>query len=295
MIDLSGIWQFQLAGADGVDEKWTKEPLEHPEQIAVPASYNDQKEGTRFRDHYGWAVYQKKLEIPAVLRKERLVLRFGSVTQAAKVYLNGHLLCTHKGGFLPFEAEINDYIDKENLLCVAVDNRVDYSTLPIGNEAGAAFFGSDLPDIESIRHMQPEPQNLPNFDFFNYSGIHRPVRLYTTPWSYIRDITIIPEIEGKTGIVRYQADCVGEGDVQITVRDEDGGIAAKCSGAEGELRIPNAHFWEPGNAYLYTMCVEFGEDYYEQTFGIRTVKVEGTRFLINNKPFYFKGFGKASS
>ena len=36
----------------------------------------------------------------------------------------------------------------------------------------------------------------------------------------------------------------------------------------------------------------FGEDIYEETFGIRTVKVEGTQFLINGKPFYFKGFGK---
>ncbi|MCZ9990335.1 hypothetical protein OFQ66_10950 [Brachyspira hyodysenteriae] len=27
-------------------------------------------------------------------------------------------------------------------------------------------------------------------------------------------------------------------------------------------------------------------------FGIRTVKVEGTKFLINGKPFYFTGFGK---
>ena len=34
------------------------------------------------------------------------------------------------------------------------------------------------------------------------------------------------------------------------------------------------------------------EDYYEEPFGVRTVRVEGTSFLINGKPFYFKGFGK---
>ena len=34
------------------------------------------------------------------------------------------------------------------------------------------------------------------------------------------------------------------------------------------------------------------EDVYYLPVGIRTVKVEGTSFLINNKPFYFKGFGK---
>ena len=34
------------------------------------------------------------------------------------------------------------------------------------------------------------------------------------------------------------------------------------------------------------------EDVYYLPVGIRTVKVEGTNLLINNKPFYFKGFGK---
>ena len=34
------------------------------------------------------------------------------------------------------------------------------------------------------------------------------------------------------------------------------------------------------------------EDIYYLPVGIRTVKVEGTSLLINNKPFYFKGFGK---
>ena len=34
------------------------------------------------------------------------------------------------------------------------------------------------------------------------------------------------------------------------------------------------------------------EDVYYLPVGIRTVKVTNTSFLINNKPFYFKGFGK---
>ena len=37
------------------------------------------------------------------------------------------------------------------------------------------------------------------FDFFNYAGIHRRVRLYTTPEVYINDITITSRFEGSTG------------------------------------------------------------------------------------------------
>ena len=34
------------------------------------------------------------------------------------------------------------------------------------------------------------------------------------------------------------------------------------------------------------------DDVYRLPVGIRSVEVNGTKFLINNEPFYFKGFGK---
>ena len=38
------------------------------------------------------------------------------------------------------------------------------------------------------------------FDFFNYAGIHRQVRLYTTPPVYINDIIVVTlDIKGDNG------------------------------------------------------------------------------------------------
>lgn len=297
--DLSGIWNFQLDDGASFGEGWAGRPLPKPEKLAVPGSYNDQKAELRFRDHYGLAYYQTSFEVPKLLLSERLVLRFGSVTHAASVYLNGQLLGTHKGGFLPFEFEVSGFLKPgTNLLSVAVDNRIDYSTLPIGNEAGAAFFGSDLPNIESVRQTKPTPRNLPNFDFFNYAGIHRPVKLYTTPKAYISDITLVPDIDGTDGVVSYRVETAGtaapdgKAEVYVKVFDADGKLAAEAEGAEGSFRIKNAQLWEPGNAYLYRAEVRYGGDVYTQKFGVRTVKVEGTHFLINGKPFYFKGAAK---
>ena len=45
-------------------------------------------------------------------------------------------------------------------------------------------------------------QNL-QFDFFNYAGIHRSVRLYTTPRYFIDDITIVTDIQGTEGNYMY--------------------------------------------------------------------------------------------
>lgn len=81
--------------------------------MAVPASYNDIGVSAKIRDHVGWVWYERDITIPDLLTRERVVIRFGSVTHAAKVYVNGKFVVEHKGGFLPFEAVINPYLQEE--------------------------------------------------------------------------------------------------------------------------------------------------------------------------------------
>ena len=295
LIDLGGVWDFQTAGADSWPWEWADAALPAPMTMAVPASYNDQKDDVDLRAHYGWAVYQRVFTVPRALLDQRAVLRFGAVTHTAQVYLNGKKLGEHKGGYLPFEFEVNGFlVPGENRLTVAADNQVDFSTLPVGNEGGVAFFGSDNPGIPSIELAKTRcrPQNRPNFDFFNFAGITRPVTLYTTPKDYIRDITVTTDISGTDGVVNYTVTAEGGGAVEVSVLDEDGKTVANGSGEKGRLTIPDVKLWNPGAAYLYRLRVTMGEDVYEQPFGVRTVKVEGNKFLINGRPFYFKGFGK---
>ena len=282
VMDLSGIWQFRLREG----EKW--------QSIAVPASYNDQSPDAAFRDHTGTVWYRTRIVCPGFFAGQRAVLRFGAVTHSARVFLNGKEVCAHRGGFLPFEIEVTDLISpgEEAEILVEADNRIDHTTLPIGTEGDTAFFGSDNPGITSVeagkRLRREKGVNLPAFDFFNYAGINRPVRLYTTPREYIRDITLVTKV---TGEVRYRIDAVGAGEKRITVLDADGHAVAEGYGAEGVLTVPEPRLWEPrpGTPYLYTARVTCGEDVYDQPFGIREVKVEGTHFLINGRPFHFHG------
>jgi len=295
LLELDGIWAFQTAQPESWPREWADGPLPDAITMAVPAAYNDQKDDRNLRAHYGWAVYQRTFSVPRSIAGERTVLRFGAVTHAAQVYLNGKKLGEHKGGFLPFEFEVDDVLAAGvNRLTVAVDNRVNFSTLPVGNEDSVAFFGSDNPGIPSVELAKSRcrPQNRPNFDFFNYAGIIRPVRLYTTPRDYIQDISIATDVNGTDGIVIYSVTAQGKGAVKVSILDEQGAQVACAQGERGRLTIPGVKLWQPGAAYLYRARVTMGEDVYEQSFGVRTVKVEGTRFLINGKPFYFKGFGK---
>ena len=60
--------------------------------MAVPSSYNDLVESAEFRDHVGWVWYEREFIINKNMLDERVVLRFGSATHHAKVYVNGKLV-----------------------------------------------------------------------------------------------------------------------------------------------------------------------------------------------------------
>ena len=277
--DLSGVWDFCF----NANDPW--------QPIAVPASYNDQSPDPEFRRHYGMAYYRTSFTVPAGARR---VLRFDAVTHNAVVRLNGEEIVTHRGGFLPFEADITALAQPGETVTleVEVDNRIGHSTLPVGNEGGTAFFGSDnagIPAVEAGKaRQQMQGVNLPNFDFFNYAGITRPVHLYTTPAAYIADITLAPAMDGT---LDYKINTIGDGLASIEILNDEGKVVADGKGESSTLHVEAPHLWQPrpGTPYLYTALVKFGQDEYRQQFGFRSVEVRGHQFLINGEPFYFKG------
>lgn len=285
-ISLDGIWDFKRGG-ESLDVSLLEKGFGGTETMAVPASYNEQKSDKTLFEHYGYVYYQRKLKLPLkALEGQRTVLYFSAVTHSAVVYFNGKKLCEHKGGFLPFEAELDpSQLEVENLLTVAVDNRVNTSTLPVGNDSHA-MFSDGLPDFESVKNTSVKPKNYPNFDFFNYCGINRSVYIYTTPKEYISDITVFGDMYGN---ITAEAECFG-GMAQVEIYDGDRMVLK--GGAGESLKLENPVLWEPLKPYLYTARFVCGDDSYEVPFGFRSVEVRGTRFLINGKPFYFKGFGK---
>ena len=67
--------------------------------------------------------------------------------------MSGKMCIRDRGGFTPFEADVTALLHPGEtvLLTVACDNRVNHSTLPVGNEDGQlAFFGSDNAGIPSV-------------------------------------------------------------------------------------------------------------------------------------------------
>lgn len=275
VFDLNGVWDFCLMNGD---EKGEMMPM------PVPSSYNDIYTGRDFADHVGNLYYRRKFTVSSRMLEKRLFLRFGSVTHKAEVWLNGKCLGKHSGGFLPFSFEITDCAGiGENDLEVIVNNIVDETTLPAGRMVHQKFPG--LPE---------EIHNLPNFDFYNYSGIMRPVCLYTAPKSYIEDISIYGKMDGS---FFWDVKISGEGTVSVRLLDPEGNESASGTGLKGSGRVDHVRLWEPEHPVLYHLEVtlegEDGEkDSYTEEFGFREVSIRDCRVHLNGKPVYLKGFGK---
>ena len=281
---LDGIWNFKQGEyVPGVDPRLSADDL-----MVVPSSFNDVAVESEKRYFIGDNWYERTFAVPSFESDEELVLRFGSVTHQAKVYVNGQLLGEHIGGFTPFEVRIPEELTrkKELLISVCANNILDHTTLPVGN-----YSEEKLPD-GTVKKKVSE-----NFDFFNYAGIQRPVQLLVLPKARIEDIVVTYDVHENDATVRVTVEHTANGGTsKVTLLDENGEVVAKGE-AGAELEIVNVRRWEVLDAYLYTAKVELfaGEelvDEYEELFGVRTVRVENGQFLVNDKPIYFKGFGK---
>ena len=137
-------------------------------------------------------------------------------------------------------------------MTLEVDNRIGHSTLPVGNEGGTAFFGSDnagIPAVEAGKaRQQMQGVNLPNFDFFNYAGITRPVHLYTTPAAYIADIALAPAMDGT---LDYKINTIGDGLASIEILNDEGKVVADGKGESGTLHVEDPHLWQHRPRYVH--------------------------------------------
>lgn len=282
LIRLDGLWRFALDN-EATPEPWSGE-LQTTLEAPVPASYNDVFTDQAIHDHVGWVWYQRTVRVPRGWAGERVILRVDAATHEGVVYVDGTRVAAHVGGYTPFEADVTEVAraGEEVRVTIGVNNELTNETIPPGtiqvNELGRRK--------QTYRH-----------DFYNYAGLARSVLLYSVPETRVTDVTVVTDVEGSDGIVDYRVETSAEAVVRVVLRDAAGVEVARAEGASGRLSVAGAELWQPGRGYLHVLQVEAIDgdsvlDVYEMSVGIRSVRVEGTRFLINGEPFYFRGFGK---
>ncbi len=180
---LGGIFRFK-PDFEGVShrEEW-QNGLTGYREIAVPASWNEQYED--LMDFFGDGWYETDLFVPLSWDQKAIWLQFGSVCTNCIVYIDGNQVGEHRGGSLPFEFLINEYVKAGNShrLTILADGHLDPWGLPPAQleegEARVGFFNSN-PGV--------------TYDFFPYMGIHRDIYLYCTNEKRIESVRIDCEL-----------------------------------------------------------------------------------------------------
>lgn len=205
-------------------------------------------------------------------------------------WINGQPVMSHEIGHLPFLAEVTAYLKygKENHVTVAVDNTLLPDTVPQGRVIELERFltktGDFKADICNCNFSGRLQQSI-TFDFFNYAGIHRPVKLYTTPKTYVDDITVFTteatDELGKTrkflpqgnfsnnfpAKLKYNVTIEGGNDIicRVSLSDKWRAVITtdeqSASNCQGILSVENPKLWwpylmDPEPGYLYSFEVK---------------------------------------
>ena len=283
VVSLDGMWRFAFdPQGQGVDKGWT---MALPESITmpVPASFCDFFTDKDSREYCGDFWYETDFFVPGEWEGKDIAVRFGSVTHHARIFVNGVEVTAHEGGFLPFDAAVTDIVryNQHNHLAVLANNELNETMLPAGRTT----------TLSNGKKMA-----TPYFDFYNYAGIHRPVKLMALPKERVLDFSVVHSLSGTAADVAYTVATNGDHAVCVDVYDGAEKVA-HSDGKSGTLHIENVKLWNVHAAYLYSFVIRItdGEtvvDEYREKIGIRTFEIKDGNFLLNGKAVYLRGFGK---
>ena len=211
-------------------------------------------------------------------KKERCILHFDAVDQQAVVYVNDIEVAKHYGGYLPFEADITEYVsDAPCTLKVRVQDDSDTSYHTRGKQTlkrGGMFYTAQ-------------------------SGIWQSVWYEWVPENYVRKLKITPDYD--SACVKIQIDSTTRFDtLQINLEDKEAQYEVLEVSEDGKqqlvLKFTDGKFksWSPEEPYLYDFTLKADSDEIDGYFAMRAFSVEKDeqgvpRFCLNHKPYFLNG------
>ncbi|GET20580.1 glycoside hydrolase family 2 protein [Prolixibacter denitrificans] len=275
--NLNGTWHFRTDKNNaGVRQHWQNQPESFNQQILVPFSWASPKSGIKEPDvHYGWYTREFTLNDELTASEGKTYLVFMASDFHTTVWLNGHKVGEHRGGYTLFDFDIQPYLQQgKNRLVVRVEDR-DWDNRPSGKQ----YYG-------------------------NARGIWQTVYLEKRPDIFIKQVHFLPDIDKKQVTIQVTLSRKAESDWPFTLTGENnnlhlkGAIPASNTTAQFTLPVKNMLLWELSNPFLYNVTVTAGKgkqaDEIHTYFGMRkisSVKIPREDFwyvALNNKPIYLR-------
>ncbi len=306
-VPLKDGWHFKLGGASAPaddDSAWTTVSIPHTWNRVgyykdTQSAHINNAGNVVTTQGVGW--YRLMFTAPASAAGKQSYLQFDAASRIATIWLNGHELGTHKGGFSRFRLDATAALEPgaKNELTVKVDN-----TKPA--------LGSSTADVLPLTG-----------DFFVYGGLYRPVSLvivdkthldlmdYGSVGVYARTFSVSPgaaQVQVRT-LLRNDTGANAALVVRARLSNSAGTVMARgeqrvevaaSRGAEQQIAmtVPHPHLWQGvADPFLYQLSVEVLQkgkvvDVVTLPFGIRELRFNANEgLLLNGKHIAVHGVG----
>lgn len=269
-VNLNGEWEFSFDfGVSGKERKlYTAEHFD--KKINVPFCPESKLSGIGYTDFMNCVWYRREFTVPTEWKAGKVLLHFGAVDYETTVYINGEQAGTHTGGYTSFKLDITKYLkDGENVLVVCAEDDNRHGTQPCGKQA----------------HTYYSKQ----CDYTRTTGIWQTVWMEHVPDEHIESFRFYPDV--RNGRLVFEVKTAGEGvlGVNVSYEGKDMGSTVLSSDTDvvrGEVKLAEKHLWELGCGRLYDVELTFGEDKVQTYFGLREVKMDGFKFMLNGKSVF---------
>ena len=269
--NLNGSWDFEIDNnKSGFYRGLAEETAVLKDKIVVPFCPESRLSGVGHTDYIYSVWYQRHISLTEEECAQRIFLNFGAVDYESEVYVNGKLAGTHKGGYTSFGHEITKLVRAgDNVITVHAKDETVNPMIPSGKQsmgfASSGCFYTRVTGIWQTVWLEFTPQERIKSVKFDGNPAESSVTITTT-------------LEGTadlTAQVYYEGKPVGS-----AVLKNAGGRVSQT------VALSEVHLWEPGAGRLYDVELQYGADHVKSYFGLRTLRLDGVRFLINEKSVF---------
>ena len=275
-------WEFRKS----IDESW--------ESVNLPHTFNI--DAYQQRNYYqGKGFYRRTLVLPEIVAERRYYMKIDAASKAANIRVNGKEVGSHVGGYTACIVDITEYIRKENLIEITVDN---------GRK-----------DITPI-----------SADFTFWGGIYRDVWLISTPKQHFNMSNMgsdgifisTPVVNEKRGVLKVKCEVTNDShessilEVRSAIYSPQGKllqtIKQKQKLKSGETyifentsgAIESPDLWSPETPSLYLVKTTLVDpksgkllDEKNHKVGCRWVTFDGSKgFFLNGKSYKLRGLNR---
>jgi beta-galactosidase len=310
-LDLAGAWRFALDPHDqGIKGRWFARDL--ADRIRLPGSLQEQGYGDEIstatpwvlslydrhwylraeyraaaqpgnvrvpflaqppRHYLGPAWYQRDLEIPAAWSGKRIALFLERPHWETTVWLDDREIGSCRSLVAPHVYELGQLTTGKHRLTIRIDNRL-------------------------IMPYRPDAHSVSDSLGGTWNGIVGRIELQATTPVWLDDVQVFPDIEKRSARVKVQIGNItgraGTGTLTVNGASVPASWGAQGGSAELEITLDqNAQTWDEFNPALQKLTVRLAgdgaDDTRQVTFGLRSLRADGTRFLLNGRPIIFRG------